>query len=355
MISVVDCLFQRMTGTGLRASFLFALLALALLSGCERGPQLVSFNGTTMASPYLVKMVVDDADAVPADMGDGIFAVLDAVDKGMTTYSDSSELNQLNATAVGTPFPVSEQLFEVLAVAGIVYRDTDGAFDPTVGPLVDLWGFGPTYTADRIPSAEDISRLRATLGFNAIALDNKARTATRTRDVRLDLSAIAQGFAAGKVADYLRSRGFENFMVDVSGEMVLAGHNQQGKPWQVAIERPSAEGHEIQRIIGISGLSLATSGNYRNYFEKDGVRYSHTIDPRTGSPITHTLASVTVIMPDVASADALATAMMVMGDKLALTFAEQRNIPLFMLVKEGDGFVEHYSTAFAPYYAEVQK
>jgi thiamine biosynthesis lipoprotein len=346
MILVADRRPPAATGTGLCASFLFALAV--LLAGCGGEQAALVFSGQTMGTSYHIKVVPGEVP-VPGDIEAGVFAALDAVDRAMTTYDDQSELMRLNRAPLGEAFPVSAPLFEVLAIAHRVYRDSAGAFDPTVGPLVDLWGFGPAPGDDRVPSDGAIDALRANLGYDALGLDAEPPRATRRRDIRLDLSAVAKGYGADRAAAYLRGLGFDDFMVEVGGEMALAGHNAEGKPWQVAVETPTSDGRGIQRIIGVSDAGLATSGDYRNYFERDGVRFSHTIDPRSGRPIRHGLASVTVIMPTAAEADALATAFMVMGEDEALRLAEARDIPLFLLVKEGDGFAERWSRAFAPY------
>lgn len=351
MTSVADR-YRVSAKTGPSASFLFLLLAALALTGCDTGPQLRTFNGSTMGTSYQVK-VVEGGVKLPADAEQQIFAAIDAVDQAMTTYSDDSELNRLNRAPVGTTVPLSAPLFEVLEISADIYRDSGGAFDPTVGPLVDLWGFGPAFTDDSIPTDDQIQALLATIGFHHLHLDSVNQTATRRADIRLDLSAVAKGYGADMVADYLRSLQMDNFMVEVGGEMVLAGHNLQGLPWQIAIEAPSQGERSVERVIPVSDMAVATSGDYRNFFEKDGQRFSHTLDPRSGRPIVHGLASVTVVMRTAAEADALATALMVMGDKAALAFAEERDIPLFLLVKEGDGFREYHSTAFQPYLIEV--
>lgn len=358
MISVADRGASATAKTGHCASFLFtplllALLALFVLAGCDSSPRTLAFGGDTMGTSYHVK-IVETASPIPDDVEQGVFAALDAVDRAMTTWSDDSELMRLNRQPVGEAFALSPELFEVLSIAARVHGDSAGAFDPTVGPLVDLWGFGPVPGRDRAPAQAEIDALRDAIGYDGLDLAADPPRATRQRDIRLDLSAVAKGYGADRAAAYLRSLGLTDFMVEVGGEMVLAGHNQKGRPWQIAVETPRPGERAVQRIVGVSDRGLATSGDYRNYFERDGVRFSHTIDPRTGRPIAHGIASVTVIMPTAAEADALATALMVMGERQALAFAEQWDIPLFLLVKEQDGFGEYHSTAFVPYLGEEE-
>lgn len=343
------------TRTGRCASFLFGLLILLVLASCDSNRQVLSFSGETMGTSYHIK-IVETATPIPTDVEEGVFAALDAVDRSMTTWSDDSELMRLNRQPVGEPFALSGELFDVLSIAARIYRDSDGAFDPTVSPLVDLWGFGPVPGRGQVPAQAEIDALRTAIGYDGLELVADPPRAIRQREIRLDLSAVAKGYGADRAAAYLRSLGLTDFMVEVGGEMVLAGHNPKGRAWQVAVERPAAGERAVQRILGVSDRAVATSGDYRNYFERDGARFSHTIDPRIGRPVTHGLVSVTVVMPTAAEADALATALMVMGERQALFLAEQQDIPLFLLVKEVDGdFGEYYSTAFIPYLGEEER
>ena len=345
---MADRRFFAVAKTGHLASFLFVVAALLVAGGCERGPQAHKFSGSTMGTSYHVT-VVTETSRVPAELGDGIFAAVDAVDRAMTTYSDDSELMALNRAPLGTPFALSPQLAEVLAISQQIHSDSEGAFDPTVGPLVNLWGFGPGKSRDEPPGDEELEALLARVGFDALMLDTAARTAIRERDIQLDLSAVAKGYGADRVADHLRDLGYSDFLVEVGGEMVLSGANAEGERWRIAVEIPDAHGRGVQRVIPVSDTAVATSGDYRNYFERDGKRFSHTLDPRTGYPVTHNLASVTVLAATAAEADALATVFMVMGAERSLAFAEQRRIPLLLLVKETDGFREVSSTTFVPY------
>ena len=324
------------------------LLAVVLLAGCGGGEPVSRFAGDTMGTTYHVT-VVSPGRAVDDDLGEAIQAALDDVDARMSTYKADSELNRLNRNPVGEGMAVSAQLMAVLALSREIYEDTGGAFDPSVGPLVDLWGFGPGGQGERVPDDAEIRELVATEGFDSLDLDPDSLTVTKGKTVSLDLSAVAKGYGADSVAALLDARGIERYMVEVGGEMVLAGLNARDEPWQIAIERPVPEGRVVQRIVPVTDAAIATSGDYRNYFERDGKRYSHTIDPRTGYPVDHNLASVTVIADTGARADALATAFMVMGTEPALRYAEQRGIAILTLSKEGDRFTEAWSPAFEPH------
>jgi thiamine biosynthesis lipoprotein len=330
------------------------LLSLAVLSGCgqDETPEPQSYSGATMGTTYHVRVFPGEA-TVPADIGDGIRRILNEINRSMSTYLEDSELNRLNRTPVGEPFAVSPALLEVLVLAGRIHRLTGGAFDPTVGPLVDLWGFGPEDTGNRVPGPGEIAELVGRHGIDKLEVREGDSVVVRRGPVRLDLSAIAKGYAVDRVSRYLVGQGLNSHMVEVGGELYLSGVKPSGEPWRIAVERPRAGARQVQRVLALSDAGLATSGDYRNFFEKDGKRYSHTIDPRTGYPIDHGLASVTVVADTSARADALATAFMVMGPDAALALADSRGIPVYLVVKDDEGFVDRYNVYLEPYLTEV--
>jgi thiamine biosynthesis lipoprotein len=344
-MTLVDKLLQSKTVTGLlnKASFLVFISVVLLLTGCDSGPEIIKISGSKMGTTYHVTVVADQP--APDDLAKRIDAVLDIVDHSMSTYKAASELSQFNDLAVGSSQQISADFARVLAVSKTVWERSGGAFDPTVGPLVDLWGFGPIAT-DVVPEQAQIDAAKAELGFQYLTLNNSELA--KSKAVRVDLSAVAKGYAVDLVADLLEMLALPDYLVEVGGEMRLSGSNPEGMPWRVAIELPSLM-PQVERIIGVQDMAVATSGDYRNYFEQQGVRYSHTIDPRTGRPITHSLASVTVLAEQCADADAWATAFMVLGDKDGMALANELAIPLYMLVKDGAGFKAIHSRAFEPY------
>ncbi|MBQ0797719.1 MAG: FAD:protein FMN transferase [Porticoccaceae bacterium] len=350
------------------ASFLFVrvfvpVLVLGLLVGlsaCDSRPGAESktqpsefvLAGSGLGTTYHIKILLPAASEQPFSkhtLQDQVDAVISQLDRSMSTYKPDSELNQLNRHPVGQPFAVSADLLEVLLLAEQIYTVTDGAFDPTVGPLVDLWGFGPKITGDRMPTEAEITVLSARVGFDAIDIDRAGAAVSKTADVALDLSAIAKGYVVDRLAELLLELGVDNFMVEVGGELRLSGSNASGKPWKIAVEVPALAQGNIQRVLLLTDTGLATSGDYRNYFEREGVRYSHTIDPRNGYPITHNLASVTVLASTAAEADAFATGFMVLGKAETLRIAEVQGLSVFLLVKDADGFKEYYTSNFKPY------
>jgi len=345
---MITSLITRITKTGPGASFLFVLLTSLLLVACSETQEQYVFSGLTMGTTYQVK-VVPGKVPVPDNFGKTIQSTLEELDSTFSTYQTDSELMSLNRTPVGETMSLSQPMLRVLGISDQVFQLTGGAFDPTVGPLVNLWGFGPDPSQDKVP---ELSKIRAQLnriGFGKLAVDHGAASARRTADIQLDLSAVAKGFAVDVVAELLASQGLVNYLVEVGGELRTNGLKANGQPWRIAIESPTLERREVQQALALGNAAIATSGDYRNYFERGGKRYSHTIDPRTGFPITHQLASVTVIAEDTASADALATGLMVLGHTEALALAEKNDLAIYLLVKEETEFKAYYSSAFAPY------
>ncbi len=345
---MIISLLTRTTKTGPGASFLFALLASLLLSACSEKPEQLVFSGLTMGTTYQVKVVPDQLP-VPANLGQTIQATLEQLDNTFSTYQSDSELMSLNRTPVGETVSLSVPMLRVLGTSNQVFQLTGGAFDPTVGPLVNLWGFGPELSQDKVPELSKIKKQLNRIGFRKLAVDRQTASARRTADIQLDLSAVAKGYAVDVIAELLISLGLENYLVEVGGELRTNGLKVNGQPWRIAIESPTLERREVQQALALGNAAIATSGDYRNYFERGGKRYSHTIDPRTGFPITHQLASVTVIASDTAYADALATGLMVMGHSESLALAEKNDLAIYLLVKEGAEFKAYYSAAFAPY------
>jgi thiamine biosynthesis lipoprotein len=326
----------------------------ALAAGCDaRRPGTASeslheFRGPTMGSTYTVKIVERglSADGRAAAHA-AVVAALGEVEGRMSTYRPESELSRLNRHAAERPLGVSPTLAQVLAKAAAVSAASNGAFDVTIGPLVNAWGFGPPGRT-RLPSAEEIARLRERVDWRSIALDLTAETVRKARpDAYVDLSGIAQGFGADRVAAALEARGFGDFLVDVSGEVRARGVNADGVPWRIGVERPDAPDRMPHLVVPLAGRALATSGDYRNWFEHDGRRYSHEIDPALGAPVTHRLASVSVVHADCALADAWATALFVLGPERGYATAERERLAAYFIVRAPGAFVEHQTPAFA--------
>ncbi len=306
------------------------------------------FEGSTMGTYYRVQVVADDLDREGRQaLAAAIEEELEGVNGRMSTYLPDSELSRFNRHRATTPFELSPSTFEVFAAAMAASRRTGGAFDVTVGPLVDAWGFGPGVGEPPELDQAAVRQVLDRIGFEKLELDAASRTARKTRaDLSCDLSGIAKGYAVDRVAERLAELGAADVWVEVGGEVRAAGTNARGQTWRLGIERPQLLPGELQRIVPLADLAVATSGDYRNYREIGGERFSHLIDPRAGWPIRHRLASVSVFHPRCMVADALATALMVMGAEEGYQLALAENLPVFFLVRDGDGFVERGTPAF---------
>ena len=324
------------------------VLSLAL-SGCGSPPESTStVQGRGLGTQYTVKVVTAQGASEDTEtLTETIEAALGLVDQRMSTWRPDSELSAFNRHREDRPFSLSAETFEVLQLAQEISEASHGAFDVTVGPLVNAWGFGPTPRRDTDPTREEINALRELCGFKLLSLDPGERTATKDNpEIYADLSGIAKGWAVDLIALRLREQGYDRFLVEVGGEVRSAGERAEGGAWRLAIESPQPGSRKVQRIVELSGEAMATSGDYRNFYERDGKRYSHTIDPRTGRPVSHSLASATVIHPRCAVADAWATAMMVLGPEEGLRLAEQEGLAVLLLVYDVHGVSELESSAF---------
>ena len=326
-------------------SFLFGCLF--LLTACEQKP--VQFSGETMGSTYHIT-VVDIPDGQQAStLEKDIADLLADAHARLTTYDPASELNQFNNAPVGEWLTLSPVLHEALMLSFETSVLSAGAFDPTVAPLVNLWGFGPGKHTETVPNDADITKAKAAIGYAGLELEAYEKRARKTRAIYLDLSGMGHGYGADLVANYLDSKGVKNYLAEVAGESRTKGQRPGGGAWRLAIETPVAMQGEIFQAVHLDNIGIATSGDYRNYFEKDGVRYSHTIDPRTGRPINHTLASVTVLDESAARADALATALLVLGMEKGKLLADSMAIPAFFIVRDGENFRGIATDTFKPY------
>lgn len=329
----------------------FAPVALGLaLAGCGNGGathRLLELTGSTMGTSYSIKVVDPPVQLNRDTLATLVDTELAALVQQMSTYEPESELSRFNRSRQTDWIGASPELVQVLGEARQVSELTGGAFDVTVAPLVDLWGFGPEFTGDRIPSDAEIHDRLAHIGFGKIEV-RRDPPAIRKRDpdIHVDLSAIAKGYAVDRVALLLESRGIARYLVEIGGELRGHGHNQNDERWRIGIETPSAGERRVHAIIAIDDTGVATSGDYRNFFMHDGQRYSHTINPRTGRPVTHALASVTVITPGTMRADAMATALMVLGPDAGYALADREGLAAFFIVRTADGFVNHQTAAF---------
>ena len=328
----------------------FPLVALLLpLLACTPAPehQVLELQGATMGTSYSIQVVDLPSGVDPNALRDRIATELDRVNALMSTYRESSELSGFNRSRSTDWIPVSPQLASVVKEAIWTSEVSGGAFDATVGPLVNLWGFGPGKRTDTPPADDRIAQARAHVGYHKLSVRQEPPALRKSDpDLYLDLSAIAKGYGVDRVAELLERTGITDYLVEIGGELRGRGQNGRGRPWRIAVERPDPGVREVERIVELRGGAMATSGDYRNFFEQDGKLYSHTIDPTTGRPVTHNLASVTVLAPRTAKADALATALLVLGPKAGPALAESLGIPALFIQRTPDGYEERQSGTF---------
>ncbi|MCL1138390.1 FAD:protein FMN transferase [Shewanella pneumatophori] len=326
-----------------------ALIGLAFfISACTKQAEVISLSGNTMGTTYHIKVVpnerMPDVQLLQAE----IDLALEKVNDQMSTYRPNSELSKFNQMTRNENVEVSADTAKVIAEGLALYKTTDGALDITLGPLVNLWGFGPDKRPTQIPTQQEIDEARQRTGIEAIVLDGN-KISKLNPDIYVDLSSIAKGFGVDKIAALLDKYQPVGYLVEIGGEISLRGTKADGSPWRIAIEKPGNSGNGIQQVIAPNNMAMATSGDYRNYYEEDGKRFSHLIDPRTGYPINHRLASVTVLHKESMIADGYATAMMVLGTQASLELAKREHLAIMLIEKQDDGFKVFYSEAFKPF------
>ena len=314
-------------------------------------------SGSAMGTSWSVKVAdpgleAERERAVTAAATEAI----ERVDALMSTWRADAELVRFNAQPVGRPFAAAPETLRVFAIAQRVSEASGGAFDVTVAPLVDAWGFGAGArpAVPRRPDAAKLAALRRRVGHRFLVLDPEAGTLTKRVDgVACDLSAVAKGFAVDAVADALDVLGLAHYLVEIGGELRSRGLRGDGTVWRVAIEKPTAEGRRVHRVVALRDAAMATSGDYRSYYELEGRRYSHTIDPRSGEPVAHGLASVTVIHPRAAEADAWATALNVLGPEDGYSVASAQGLAAYLLVRRDAGFETRMTPEFEPWLVDA--
>ncbi|HGN9285441.1 TPA: FAD:protein FMN transferase ApbE [Klebsiella quasipneumoniae] len=336
--------------------FRAALLgACVLFSGCDSATTPATpastatvLDGKTMGTFWRVSVIgVDEAKAQA--LRAKVQAQLDADDRLLSTWKNDSALMRFNHATDTRPWPVSEAMADIVTLSLRIGAKTHGAMDITVGPLVNLWGFGPDKQPVATPDAQAIAAAKARTGLQHLQVINQSGRQFLQKDIPdlfVDLSTAGEGYAADHLARLMEQEGISRYLVSVGGALVSRGMNGEGKPWRVAIQKPTDRENAVQAIVDINGHGISTSGSYRNYYELDGKRISHVIDPQTGQPITHKLVSVTVIAPTALEADGWDTGLMVLGPEKAQQVVREQGLAVYMIVKEGEGFKTWMSPQF---------
>ncbi|PKI14184.1 FAD:protein FMN transferase [Colwellia sp. 12G3] len=336
----------------------FALLtALVLaLSACfpsnNTGKEEILLQGRTMGTTYNIKVVGTKEQIKALNLQQKIDDVLKQVNQEMSTYIKSSEISKFNQSTSTDSIEVSPGFARVLKESIRLGQLSEGKLDVTVGPLVNLWGFGPEQRPDKVPSDVVLAATKKRVGLQNLVLEGNLLS-KKIPDLYVDLSTTAKGYGVDVVAELIEKNGIVNYLVEIGGEMRLRGFKHTGELWAIAIEKPildpSGEERAIHQVIIPKDNAVATSGDYRNYFEADGRRFSHIIDPNTGKPIDHNLVSVTVIHASSMTADGLSTTLMVMGMEKGMAFAIKNNLAALFISKTENGFDEQFTVKFKQY------
>jgi FAD:protein FMN transferase len=329
---------------------IFALFCALLAAACARAPQELTLSGPTMGTMYTVKVTAPPASLDGARLRETIEDVLAQIDRSMSGYRGDSEVVRFNASTSTQWYEVSADLAAVVQAALDISEKSGGAFDITVGPIVAAWGFGPAGQPQVLPSTEQIAQIGAAVGHRKlhVRLDPPALRKD-VAELSIDLNGIAPGFAVDRLADRLLTLHVDNFMIDIGGEIRARGRNARGEPWHIAIEHPVDTQRAPYAGVWLTGASISTSGEYRDYYERDGRRYSHTIDPRTGQPLDRAPGSVAVIAASTALADGWATALNVLGPHEGLALAAKEHLPVLFIERQGDGWQSQSTAEFERY------
>lgn len=344
MLSIVQLRIQRIVQV---------ICLICFVAGAPAGSasdSMLALSGRTMGTTYNVKCWRNDAPqssgASRAKIEEDIERLLHRMDQQMSTYLPDSELSQFNRATDTNWVAISSDVVEVIRRASQIADESDGALDITVGPLVNLWGFGSEKRPWGIPADSEIAKALPNIGYRKLSWRaHPPAIRKESPGVQCDLSAIAKGFAVDRISEYLESVQFNDYLVEIGGEVRANGFNANGAIWRVGVRDPGAP-DEIRTAIALRNSAMATSGDYVQSFEQDGRRYSHTIDPRTGRPVAHALGSVTVVHESCAMADGWATALNVLGPEIGYKKASERRLAVLMIVRDGNRWIERMTPAF---------
>ncbi|MEM8635425.1 MAG: FAD:protein FMN transferase [Pseudomonadota bacterium] len=335
---------------------LISVLFAIFFAGCGSQPTTLTFSGETWGTTYNIVVVDRSAALDRGSIDASIKSVLADVDRKLSNWDSRSEISRFNAALTTDPVSISEDLAEVIAISNDVHQQSHGRFDLTLGPLIDLWGFGAREPGTPIPSDEAIEAALSQVGqLDVLKLDRAAGTLQKTRsNTNVYLAALAKGYGIDEIARELRRLGITDYLVEVGGDLVTSGINPKGEAWRIGIEVPDSLPGAVQEIVELSGMGMATSGDYRNYFEVDGRRYSHILDSETGRPITHKTASVTVLAENATLADAWATALLVLGENSGLEIAENLGIAAYFIVRDTSSSETGYRIVTSERFEQLQ-
>lgn len=316
----------------------------SILSGCGNGDSLERFDGPTMGSRYSIQYVRHAGLPAPAEVRVQVEKILSDVDRQMSTYRSDSDIERFNNLPANHCQTMPAPILELVRVGERLSLQSDGSYDLTVEPLLNLWGFGPQAREEKVPSAEALAEVQQRVGHRHLRIDGDQLC--KDAAVEVDFNSIAAGYAVDTIAAELEALGIHDYLAEATGELKAVGKKLDGSPWRIALEEPRDDQQVAERVIAVDGYGVSTSGDYRNYFEQGGRRYSHTFDARTGTPVLHALASVTVIHPSALMADGLSTLLLILGPERGWEYAQTHDIAAFFVIRADTGFVTRTNQAF---------
>ena len=330
---------------GLLNGRLFGLVTLiVVLSACGNGDSMESFGGPTMGSTYSIKYVRRAGLPAAADVRAEVEKILADIDRQLSTYRSDSDIERFNDLPANRCQKMPASILKLIRVGEQLSEQSEGSYDLTVEPLLNLWGFGPQGREEKVPAEQALAQARQRVGYQHLRIEGDQLC--KDAAVEVDFNSIAAGYAVDTIAARLEALGIHDYLAEATGELKAAGKKLDGSPWRIALEEPRDDQQVAERVVAVDGFGLSTSGDYRNYFEQDGRRYSHTFDARTGAPVSHSLASVTVIHPSALMADGLSTLLLILGPERGWDYAEKHDIGAFFVIRADTGFVTRTSHAF---------
>lgn len=333
---------------------LFMVMVGFILIVNQRATNKSRLSGVTMGTTYTIDFLSDKAELHTIQQQ--VNKILHDLNQTMSTYIPNSELSLLNQNSSMNKIILSDELYDVIKTAQQISIMSNGAFDVTVSPLLTLWGFGAhAKQPQTVPSQQQIEDVMATIGYDQLILYAEDKSLKKLNpNIHIDLSAIAKGYGVDRIAAYLDTLNIDHYLVEIGGDIKAKGHNEYGQAWQIGIERPDPSQRSLQRTLPLHNMSIASSGNYRQFFRLAEHHYSHIINPHTGKPIQHNTVAVSVLSPVAMDADGLATAFMVLDNKKAISIADQHNIPILIYTKVNNTIHELMSVAMTQYLNDHQ-
>ena len=321
-----------------------SLMLCTALSGCGNGDSMESVGGPTMGSTWSIKYVRQPGILPPAELRIEVEKILAEVDQQMSTYRSDSDIERFNDRPANHCQKMPASILHLVRVGQQLSEQSEGSYDLTVEPLLNLWGFGPQAREEKVPTAQALAEVRQRVGYQHVRIDGEHLC--KDAAVEIDFNSLAAGYAVDTISARLEALGVHDYLAEVTGELKAVGKKVDGAPWRIALEQPRDDRQVAQKIIAVDGYGVSTSGDYRNYFERDGQHYSHTFDARTGAPVSHTLASVTVIHPSALMADGLSTLLLILGPERGWDYAETHDVGAFFVIRADTGFVTRANQAF---------